>query len=268
MFMAEKLKHSVQAKVTGIQHFENGWFAIDFQSPEIAEAAMPGGFVQVRVAHGHDPLLRRPLSIAGADQTGRVALLVRAIGAATKLLSEKQEGDVLEVIGPLGNGFPEPEPGTGVWLVAGGCGLAPFLFMLSRWNREQMTLFYGAGMADDCIPLSLAPSGTNPDSIVVTTEDGSRGARGLVTDTLQQRLEQAEATPDDIYTCGPPPMMKRVAEIAAQHDIACLASLEAYMGCGFGACMGCAVSGAGGGYLHVCTDGPVFGAEEIDWTKF
>lgn len=264
-------KHIVKAQVRSVRRLDNGWFTLCADAPEIARAARPGQFVQVRAGESADPLLNRPFSLAGASREGQIDLLIRAVGRGTRLLAQAQAGDRLTVIGPLGQGFPEI--GGRVWTVAGGTGLAPFLFLshAAGGRAAQITNFYGACSAADCRFLELPPfkfpAGQAPP--VITTEDGGLGEKGLVTAALESRLRDCpdELRPDAIFTCGPMAMMNRVQALAAAHGMACFASLEAFMGCGFGACMGCVVPGKDRPYYHVCEDGPVFPAERIDWER-
>jgi dihydroorotate dehydrogenase electron transfer subunit len=263
-------KHALTARIRDIQLLENGWFNLSLHAPEIADKATPGQFVQVQVSTGTDPLLRRPFSIAGATPTGDIELLIRAVGQGTRILSQKKPGDALEIIGPLGRGFPHI---TGrIWTVAGGTGLAPFLFLAKTLNKTQsVTPFYGACTATDCRFLELPPYQFIMDQAppVITTEDGGMGMRGLVTHALENRLQQCtdQEKPDAIFSCGPLPMMKKVYDLAAVGGIPCYVSLEAFMGCGFGACMGCVIPAVAQPYFHVCEQGPVFPAGDIAWDK-
>lgn len=261
-------KHILNAQITDIQLLENGWFSLSLHAPEIAAEAMPGQFIQVQAGPGADPLLRRPFSIAGTTGQGDVCLLIRVVGRGTELLSNKRLGDSLNIIGPLGRGFPRVS--GNIWTVAGGTGLAPFLFLAkTKPEAQQITPFYGACTAMDCrfleLPLYRFLMDQAPPHI--TTEDGNLGVRGLVTDVLENHFKSNSEKPAAMFTCGPLPMMKRVRDLAKQHHVPCHVSLEAFMGCGFGACMGCVVPGISRPYFHVCEDGPVFASEDIDWDR-
>jgi dihydroorotate dehydrogenase electron transfer subunit len=269
MEMMNKNKKATKATVTGVERLPGGWFVLKFSEPEMAAAAAPGQFVQVRSWVGSDPLLRRPLGIAGTTDAGEIILVVKIVGQGTKLLSLCKPGDEIEAIGPLGIGFPAAAWEESVAMIAGGTGLAPFLFLSQECNRANLSFFYGARTADECKILDVPrfSCSCGMEYFCATTEDGTVGAKGLVTEALEQRLRGGSGRPDRIFTCGPTPMMKRVHEIAIENSIPCHVSLEAMMGCGFGACMGCVVPGTKKQYVHVCAEGPVFDSREIDWEK-
>ena len=229
---------------------------------EALEGARPGQFAMLRGPWGRDPLLPRALSILGAER-GRAEFLVKRVGRGSRLLGEARVGTELTALGPLGNHFPAVGEGRLDLLVAGGCGLPP-LHLAARRAAER-----GASGIDLCVgarrseelprPLldRLAKLGV---SLAVITEDGSTPERGLVTDLLERRLEGKEAR---VFACGPEAMLRAVREVARRKGAPCWLSLEAQMACGLGACLGCAVEGRAGRYLHVCKDGPVFAAEEV-----
>lgn len=269
MKICDPKKQDLDCHITTVKTPAPGWLALDMHAPEIAAAAQPGMFVQVRARAREDPLLRRPFSIAGvsADKQN-IQLLIRILGPATKIMAESKPGDTMRVLGPLGNSFEQPDEREIVWMVAGGCGLAPFIFAVSQWPAKNLMLFYGAALEKDCEPMALVPSGAlAPEQIVLTTDDGSRGERGFVTDALTRRLDAAPQKPARILACGPAPMLKKVHQIATAANIPCEVSMEAYMGCGFGACMGCVIPATQQPFLHVCTHGPVFESSNIDWGK-
>ena len=260
-------KHILDAPVTSIHDFGNGWFSLECEAPGIAAAAVPGQFVQVRGWDGSVPLLGRPIAIAGSGPDGAIMLLIRVAGAGTALLAKKKTGEFLHITGPLGNGFPETQPGGEVCLVAGGTGLAPLLFLMQRRRSQNHILFFGARTLEDCLHLDALFFAYEIDAqpVVITTEDGSRGIKGLVTGALVAYLDQSARAPAALFACGPTPMMRRVHELARDAGAPCWVSLEAHMGCGFGACMGCAVPGVEKPYYHVCEHGPVFSSDKIKW---
>lgn len=256
-------KHSLVCKVAANKMLCGDWRQIEITAPEIAETAVPGQFVQLRSWTGGEPLLRRPFSIQGVSRKkDRVKLLLRVVGPGTRLIASTPPGASVDIIGPLGNGFPPPEKTKIIWVVAGGTGVAPFLFMINAFPGANLKFFYGARTAVDCGALSLLP----PEAII-TTESGDAGMSGLVTEALAIGLSDTDREPDAIYACGPIPMMAHVHNLAKEAGIPCHVSLEAHMGCGFGACLGCVVPGAGVPYRHVCADGPVFDSRQIDWHK-
>lgn len=238
-----------------------GYFLLKIAAPRIAAAAKPGNFVMVRVSPTLDPLLRRPLGIL-ESRPPYVWLYYQVLGHGTRQLSRLGPGDGVDILGPLGNVFPEL-PGKRVLLVAGGRGIVP-LFHYARvyGERRPLLLLYGGRTRAD-LPLLERIKTLQLQGLFIFSEDGSLGQQGLLTDGLEKivREERADAT----MSCGPEAMLARLAQILKSRGLENHASLEALMGCGFGACHGCAVRTASGAYRKVCDEGPVFPLEEIQW---
>ncbi|MEK6759883.1 MAG: dihydroorotate dehydrogenase electron transfer subunit [Deltaproteobacteria bacterium] len=224
----------------------------------------PGHFVMVRVSDGLDPLLRRPLGVYRVGH-GTVELLYAVVGKGTEILSKKMPGESVDLLGPLGNGFTLPAKGHRAVLVAGGMGIVP-LYMLAKKVKKSVLLFGArsakeASVADDFKGLGI--------NIKIATNDGSVGKKGLVTDLLQDEIRPG----DIIYACGPVGMLKKIATIAAHAGVSCQVSLERSMACGIGVCLGCAVKASSHkeasnrNYRMVCSEGPVFDSEDIDWER-
>jgi dihydroorotate dehydrogenase electron transfer subunit len=237
--------------------------------------AAPGQFVMLSpgalpAARRDDPLLPRPMAVyrqsgtTGGDSEPRVEILYRVEGRGTTLLAEAAPGDRVRVVGPLGRPFPAPPAPGRVILVGGGTGIASLYGLAERSASEvETTVLLGARRAGDLMGRDdFDALGVD---LQVATEDGSAGERGLVTAPLERILQRERVAA--LYCCGPTPMMRRCAELAAQHDVACLVSLENNMACGFGVCLGCAAPRTAGDYALVCCDGPVFDATEILWEK-
>ncbi len=232
----------------------------------IAREAEPGQFVQVRVGSGTDPFLRRTFSIYGADKKhGLIKLMYDIVGSGTEQLAAVKRGTCLNIIGPLGKGF---DTGTGnngdSILVAGGIGAAPLFFLADRLKKpgsKKIIFMIGARTAS----AHTVFEGLFGDHISVmrATDDGSAGYHGTVSDLLKARLDSIN--PAVMYVCGPHPMMKAVAAVAAEAGIRCKVSLEERMACGLGACNGCAVRLRDGSMVRSCVDGPVFDAYEVEW---
>lgn len=248
-------------------------------SPTIAEGSRPGQFVNVRVAPGYDPLLRRPFSVHAVDpENGTFSLLYDVVGRGTKLLMDMNVGDKVSVVGPLGSHFDVGENPSGKHiLVAGGCGAAPIHF-LSDWICQthgcgQATVIVGArtGTALLCEREFVA----HGVKVEMATDDGSYGFKGLVTELLADHLSKRDhGIETRVYSCGPMPMLRAVAKVCFEHQIeSCQVSLESAMACGLGVCMGCVVKGCeehdgtceDWHYTRVCTDGPVYDAKELTW---
>ena len=249
-----------------------GFFLSRLEVPEAVLEVHPGQFLQLqpRPASLLSPYLRMPMSVAGVDAAeGTVDVLYDRVGQKTKVLSRLPEGETVGCLGPLGNQFPLPEEGTAV-LVGGGIGLPPLLFLGRRLLQKgrDVRLLAGARSADRHLPEALLHPAAA--SVLRATDDGSLGHSGRVTDLLVPALEGAAAKPT-VYTCGPHPMMASVARLCAGHGVRCFASLEEYMACGFGVCVGCVVRRAENGldpyhrYSRVCVDGPVYDARTVEW---
>jgi dihydroorotate dehydrogenase electron transfer subunit len=224
---------------------------------------VPGQFVEVRVDGSPTTFLRRPISINFVDyQQNELWLMVAMVGDGTKALGKLQKGDKLNCVLPLGNGFSFQSDGIAshkALLVGGGVGVAPLLYLGAQIKEQgvEPTFLLGARTASDLLMLDEFKK---YGRVCVTTEDGSEGEKGFVTN--HSLLQQEHF--DMIYTCGPTPMMKAVARYAKEKGIACEASLENLMACGLGACL-CCVEKTTEGNLCVCKDGPVFNINRLLW---
>jgi len=259
-------------------------FRIRLECPTIAERAVPGQFVMLRLAGSNDPLLARPLAlydtvIGPQGRSVAIDIVYLVVGKMTRRLSMLGAGAELDIWGPLGNGFAA-EPIEHLLMVAGGIGQTPFMALAREYlgqraygspprsgaRAQRVTLCYGARSAsylagvDDFRDLGV--------DVRVSTDDGSAGHRGFVTDLMREALE-ASARNCRIVCCGPEPMMHAVAELAARFDVACQVSLETPMACGIGICFSCVarVRDAQGGwdYRRTCVEGPVFDARAIEF---
>ncbi|MBC7288553.1 MAG: dihydroorotate dehydrogenase electron transfer subunit [Armatimonadetes bacterium] len=259
--------HQLAAAVINNERVADEHFLLTLHAPQIAEAAQPGQFVHVRVGQTYDPLLRRPFSILRADRSaGLIWILLKVVGRGTKLLAQVGPGSQLDLIGPLGNVFPTPTAARGdVILCAGGVGVAPIIFLADHFQEHcrgiHIVSIFGA--ASDGALACWLELAARSDEFYVTTEDGCAGEQGLATDLLARYLTERSFAA--VYACGPRPMLAAAAHLCAKAGVPCFVSLEQFMGCGVGACLGCAVPAAVGGYVRVCTDGPVFSASAIDW---
>ena len=238
----------------------------------VAKGAVPGQFLQIRVTEELSPFLRIPLSIGGVDPSaGVVEILYEAMGPKSQALARARQGDLLSCLGPLGRGFDPPSKGR-LLLVGGGIGVPPLLYLGTQTRSRgcHVRLLAGARTARKLLPSDLLDR--SADQVLVATDDGSEGHAGLVTDLLVRELETL--TDCTVFTCGPHGMMARVTAVCQEFDVPCKASLEEYMACGFGVCVGCVVevkpaSGAEvsayARYSRVCVDGPVFDSQRVVW---
>ena len=254
--MAAQLENAV---VVRNEALTDSVMRLRLKAPEIAQKAVPGQFVNIRVSASVAPLLRRPFGVAGVDlERGTLDVIYRVIGSGTQTLAAAREGDTVSVNGPLGRGFDLTKAKT--LIVGGGLGLAPLLFLASRkagcdvlmGGRTETELFWEALYA----PYSK--------SITLCTDDGSRGIKGNVLAALPELLK-AHAY-DAVYVCGPEPMMRAVSRACEEAGVFCQVSLEKYMACGMGACLSCSCTSASGARVKVCQDGPVFVSTELhEW---
>jgi dihydroorotate dehydrogenase electron transfer subunit len=209
-----------------------------------------------------------------AGRRGRIDILYKVVGPGTRYLSQQRPGTRLATLGPLGNGFPPPARGRRPVLVAGGIGIAifPFLADVLRRRGARPILLFGARRRRDLVGLDLFRARRVP--IALATEDGSAGARGFVTRLLEPLLDGGaarrrarDASPPEVYACGPTPMLRAVGDLAVRAGVPCHLALESHMPCGIGVCLGCVVrcpgDAAGPIYRRVCTEGPVFDAGTV-----
>jgi dihydroorotate dehydrogenase electron transfer subunit len=231
------------------------------RAPEISSLAQPGQFIMVGCGEGHDPLLRRPLSIHKVSEEGHIFLLFAATGRGTRWLSGRHAGDALNLLGPLGRGFSLPPQPSRLLLVAGGRGIAPLLFLAERAlsSGHRVTLLLGAASGKQLYPPPLLPPEID---LTVVTEDGSRGEKGKVTDLLPAFLAEA----DQVFACGPLAMYQAIAAAEQGRGMPIQVSLEVRMGCGMGVCYGCTIK-TRSGLRQVCQDGPIFELGEILWQE-
>lgn len=231
------------------------------EAPDIAAIARPGQFVTVSC--GQELTLRRPLSIHQVANSGQLQLLFGIVGRGTSWLSARQQGETLDLLGPLGNGFSIEPASRNLLLVAGGIGIAPVAFLAQQALSEgkSVTLLLGAGTDAGLYPRRLLPGGIET---IVATEDGSSGTKGMITDILPDYVDWA----DQIYACGPLVMYQTIATNNQQRRVRkpVQISLEVRMGCGLGACYGCGIR-TRRGMKQVCLDGPVFNLDEIIWRE-
>jgi dihydroorotate dehydrogenase electron transfer subunit len=248
----------VEAQIVRNSEIGNQVKELVLYAPEIAAMAKPGQFLHVRVAKSYHPLLRRPLSISGADrEAGTVSTIYRIVGQGTAYLATLDTKDSVDCMGPLGNGFTIQ--GQRPLLVGGGMGLAPLVYLAGALCPRPSEVLMGGRTKEEMFWLSMFHNMCN--NIHVTTDDGTLGSTGVTLDILPELLKKS--TFDMIYTCGPRVMMEGVARLAEEHNIPCQVSLEDFMACGIGGCLSCTCATNDGTRKKVCTDGPVFWAQEV-----
>lgn len=259
--------HSCPARIIGNESLRGGFWLLRLEAPQVACACVPGQFIMLRGRGGGWPYLRRPFSIYSSDGESVIELVYEVVGRATSIMSGTDAGEY-DVLGPLGKGFALPNHKITVAL-AGGAGLPPVAYYCQKYVGlvDKMVLVIGARTnAEILIPVGLVAQGVE---IRPYTEDGSKGSKGTVVDGLSEALGAAGGA-SGLHTiaCGPNPMLARVASVCEGAGVPCEVSVEEVMACGLGACLACAVPRRGGGYLHACSEGPVFDAGSIDWQRW
>ena len=254
------MKQLKDLKITSVESFHPRFVLIKLKSDEALPEIKPGQFVEVKVEGSASTFLRRPISINYVDkENSEIWLLVQLVGDGTRAMARLNEGDSLNVLFPLGNGFAAPKKGEKVLLVGGGVGVAPLLEYgkaLKEVGAKPVFLL-GARTKTDLMQLDLF--GKYGD-VYITTEDGSEGEKGFVT----QHSVLTKESFDRISTCGPKPMMVAIAKFAKANSISCEVSLENMMACGLGACL-CCVEKTVKGNVCVCKEGPVFNINDLTW---
>ncbi|AZV42199.1 dihydroorotate dehydrogenase electron transfer subunit [Peribacillus asahii] len=235
-------------------------FELTLQGQLVEEMKQPGQFVHVKTSDGLDPLLRRPISICSFNQHEQsFTMIYRAGGKGTKLLSKKTEAETVDVLGPLGNGFPVDavESGETALLVGGGIGVPPLYQLSQMLVAKGVQVIHVLGFETKSAVFYEREFAALGETYIATV-DGSHGTKGFVTDVMKDLADSYKA----IYSCGPTPMLKALE--TGYSDKPLYLSLEERMGCGVGACFACVChSGEGSSYKKICSDGPVFRAGEV-----
>ena len=256
--------------------------ALTLVAPRIAEAARPGQFLHLLAGEDRSLPLRRPFSIhrverpaegGGSGGSGTVEVVFDVVGAGTLALSRLRPHDLVDVLGPLGRAFAPPGLPAGCVLVGGGYGTAPLTFLATELLARRCRVDLVIGAATAARLLDPDQAGRLGHSLTVTTDDGSAGRRGLVTDPLPDLLARTGA--GRVYACGPMPMLAAVSRVAAAAGVPCQVAVEEQMACGTGICFSCVLpvgGGAGPGpsgtrMARSCLEGPVFDGTAIAWAE-
>ena len=262
-----------RAKILSHKKIAPGYFLLKLDAPVIGKFSLPGQFVHLRVFDSDVPLLRRPFSLHRINPDS-IELLYEVKGEGTRILSERKKDEMVDLIGPLGNGFDLADipEGKNIILIAGGIGVAPLVSLvdalLKQYDRERLIFFLGARSQK----LILGEREIRHSGIecLISTDDGSCGERGPVTRLFEKKLADWRENPGMVFACGPEAMLKVMGSLSRRFKFLCQVSLEENMGCGIGACLGCVVrlrtnpgQDVSFEYKRVCKDGPVFLASGI-----
>lgn len=258
--------------LVGRQPLDGAYVLLTFRHPEVAREGRAGQFVMIKAGTMAEPLLRRPFSIMDVDPARETfTLFLKTVGPGSRALHDLREGETAACLGPLGRPFTAPAAGVEPLMVAGGYGIAPFhMFskeLLARGVRPR--LFYGGrGAGDLQIQQPFAKLGV---PVALSTDDGTLGHKGRVTEPLEAYLDSpARPGPFALYACGPDAMLHAVARVAERRGLPAQVSLDPWMGCGLGTCLGCVVpiqhaDDPRPKFRCACTEGPVFDAHDVVW---
>ena len=236
-------------------------FYLKVNSPLISKEVEPGQFVNIKCSDGYDALLRRPISVFYAQ--GDVMEIVYQIkGKGTSLLSKFSVGGTISLVGPLGKGFNTTVTNSRIAVVGGGIGIFPLYYLLAKLKNCEKYSYIGFRNKESVI---FENEFTNASIFSISTDDGSYGLKGLVTVPFEERLKQGL---DQVYTCGPQPMIEKVVKLCHQYGVKCQVSMEQRMCCGVGACAVCVCKATSNNedkweYLKVCKNGPIFESTQL-----
>jgi len=251
-------------KITYKNELVAGIIDMKVTGKELCKHAKPGQFLNIKCENGLTAILRRPISICDIDQEKReVRFIFQIKGDGTRLLANKQIGESVDILGPLGNPFTISDKYSSPIIIGGGIGVFPLLMLAKKLQNIQPKILLGF-RNKNLVVLENEFKKVSPDTIVAT-DDGSYGYHGYVTQLLKQNLESK--INDIVYACGPEPMLKIIKTLCEEYRIPCQLSMEQRMGCGIGACLVCACKTKSKDndweYKHVCKDGPVFWGNEV-----
>ena len=258
----------VLAKLVEKEEVIKGIYKFSVKASEIVEDAKPGNFIEIRVTDQVEPFLRRPISIYNLDRkNGILELIFQVKGKGTELLSRKEVGDKIDIIGPLGYGTFKTDKFNKLAVIGGGIGIFPLYELSKEAKAEKKEVHCYLGFRNKDLVMLEKEFEEVTDSLVITTDDGSYKNKGFAIEYLMEDMKKEHY--DCIYACGPLPMLKAVQKYANENNIECQISLEEKMGCGLGVCLGCAVKTAKSPkdapeYFHVCKGGPVFNARDVE----
>ena len=257
------MKYQEQTELVAKEQLKDDIFRFKVKTENIAKEAKPGNFLEIRVSEEVEPFLRRPISIFSIDGND-IEFIFQVKGKGTEILSRKNIGDKIDILGPLGNGTFSIKNYEKVAIIGGGIGVYPLYEAAKQLKGMTKINTYLGFRNKDYVTVEKEFKEIS-DKFIITTDDGSYGERGFAIDFLRK-----DEKPDMIMACGPLPMLRAIKEFAMENNIPCQVSLEERMGCGLGACLGCAVKKADSPndapeYWHVCKGGPVFDCTKVEF---
>lgn len=259
---------NIKAKLLSKSELIPGIFKFSVQANEIVNSAKPGNFIEIRVNDSIEPFLRRPISIYNMDkENGILEFIFQVKGKGTEILSKRNEGELIDIVGPLGYGTFKYSDYNNIAIIGGGIGIFPLYELAKNAKNDNKNVSIYLGFRNKDLVMLEKEFDNVSNNLVITTDDGTYGQKGFAIDFLKKDLENNKI--DCIYACGPLPMLRAVRALAMEQDIPCQISLEERMACGLGVCLGCAVKTAKSPadapeYWHVCKGGPVFQAKDVE----
>ena len=242
-------------------NLNDNYYRMRIEAPQIAKEAKPGQFVMLSKWKIKELFLKRPFSFYNIEPNlGTFDILYKNVGKGTQILAESKMGDLVELIGPLGNGFKIPENTHNIAIVARGIGIAPLLPLILESKKRGITIYAFLSAQTSNLLLCSNEINSISEKVFYTTDDGSKGAKGMVTNFLENVLK--EEVIDVVYVCGSKRLTKHIRNLQRKYNFLAFVSLEEHMACGIGACKGC-VHKTKDGYKRVCREGPVFPVEKV-----
>jgi len=254
-----------KAELISKRNLGNGIYVLTFAPFSKLKKIRPGQFVHLQVPHG-SIYFRRAFSVYDTShEIKSFDVLLKNIGQGTRLIASMKKGEMISVLGPLGNGFKDPGRNETVYLIAGGVGMPPIYYLAKYligkgYSPKKILFFYGGKIRADLVELSkIRKLGVR---LILSTEDGSIGQHGLVTQAVEEEISRVSGQ-KIFYSCGPVGLLEAVEQLAVKYNIPGQLSLEAPMPCGIGICLGCILPLKKGGYTRVCREGPVYNIGEV-----
>lgn len=259
---------NIKAKLLKKEEIRSGIFKFTIKADEIVNIAKPGNFIEVKVNNDIEPFLRRPISIYNMiKEEGILEFIFQVKGKGTKVLSERQENELIDIVGPLGYGIFKYEDYDKIGIIGGGIGVFPLYELGKSAKQDKKNINTYLGFRNKELVVLEKEFNEISNKLIISTDDGSYGEKGFAIDFLKKDIEDGKI--DSIYACGPLPMLRAVRELAIEKNMPCQISLEEKMACGLGVCLGCAVKTSKSSkespeYWHVCKAGPVFQAKDVE----
>lgn len=259
---------NIKAKLLKKEELKPGIFKFSVQADDITQIARPGNFIEIRVNNDIEPFLRRPISIYNMDkENGILEFIFQVKGKGTTILSERKEGELIDIVGPLGYGTFKYSNYQNLAIIGGGIGVFPLYELAKNAKKDNKNVNIYLGFRNKDLVVLENEFKQVSNKLIITTDDGSYSEKGFAIDFLKKDIEDGKI--DCIYACGPLPMLRAIRELAIEKNMPCQISLEERMACGMGVCLGCAVKTAKSTkeapeYWHVCKAGPVFQAKDVD----